>query len=195
VQSVLRYSERCKVCCSRFRGEIDNAIMMHHSPQMIIDSLPDLVGENALTAAMIRGHVAWNHSSAHVSLAFTAAQQMAERNNVVADTVVARLVDSLSLTEQIVAQTFEGIVAGRLEPSISNGLAAARLQHEMMTARESAVDASVYLGAFARMIELAQQEMTANQFSDFMSALRADPMIKQLTQASIEASSREAISR
>jgi hypothetical protein len=52
--------------------------MMHHSPQMIIDSLPELVGENALTAAMIRGHVAWNHSSAHVSLAFTAAQQMAD---------------------------------------------------------------------------------------------------------------------
>lgn len=92
-----------------------------------------------------------------------------------------RIVDGITLAEQVVAMTQLGIADGSLKPTINDGLTAAKLL-QSVKADDNPVDAEVWDQAITEFFERAREIMTDEQWRAFGTALNTSPVLNAIRQ-------------
>ncbi len=105
------------------------------------------------------------------------AQQLSEHY----EAETERIVDGLTLAEQVVALTQIGLADGSLKPTVGDGLTAAKLLQAVQGDGEG-VDAGVWDEAITEFFERAREIMTDDQWAAFGNALNTSPVLKAIRQ-------------
>jgi hypothetical protein len=121
---------QCRVCRSPFRVQVDQGLASGLSPVMVVDRLPS---QACLRPRNVREHRRRGHLPADPAtvqtLAATATDMMTATGNV--ESIVVSAAAEMVLAQRVLQVVFERLVSGEIEPSIRDGLRAARLVHEI----------------------------------------------------------------
>jgi hypothetical protein len=91
-----------------------------------------------------------------------------------------RIVDGLGFAQQVLRQAQQDLATGGLRPSISDGLAAAKLIREMESAAGGNVDAEVWVQAMTRYFEVLREIAPQELWDLFAARLEVDPVLTAL---------------
>lgn len=170
----------CLVCRSRYRFEVEASIAEGLHFTSISRQLPD---EAELSAASIRTH----YLSNHMPMRQAALRRIVEDRQVelgrVIEEGVEPIADQVSFARSVVDRTFSRIASGEVEPTVAEGIAAARLLQQFGV-DDNGIDKSAYTEAFIIYMQTAQQVMSDDQFTQFSSALSGNPVLKALVNRS-----------
>lgn len=172
----LRSAQGCKTCDSPHRLDVERQIAAGHSYASIARGLPDDAG---LTPANVRAHFAAGHLPLQVEALRRIAEERAESIGRDIEGGVAGLVDQVVLARTVVQRAFERIAAGGVEPEVSDGIAAARLLHQMGVDDQQG-DRDLWTEAFMVYHDVARRLMPPEMFARFGEELRVNPILLSL---------------
>lgn len=89
----------------------------------------------------------------------------------------AQLVDGYTFSKQVLQKTQESLLSGDIKPSVSDGIAAARLLRELEADAGGNIDTEVWSQAMTRYFEVAQKIMPTEMWERFAQALAVDPIL------------------
>ena len=115
---------RCKTCCHPLRLEIEKALA-EGKPYSAV--LQHLVPDGALSERNLRDHLVNQHMPAAAPAVRQIASEQAEQALTSLAPMVDNLVGHLAFAQRVVDRVQQRLAAGDIEPSISDGLAAAKL--------------------------------------------------------------------
>lgn len=172
----LRAAATCHVCQSIYRFEIETQIASGRTFANIIRHLPE---DHDLEPGALKRH----YDAGHMPMEIEAARRIVEERAIELGRHIEDgandLVDQTILARTVMQRTFEGIVSGELEPTINDGIQAARLLEQMGINTEE-VDQQAWVEAFMIYHETAQQYMDNAQFAAFGESLAANPILQAL---------------
>lgn len=172
----LRSVAGCKVCESPSRFECESQVAAGRTYASVSRSLGREAG---LSAANIRAHWANGHMPFQAEAVRRILEERAAERSQDIEAGVDAVVDEVALARTVVHRTFEEIAAGMLRPTVADGVAAARLLHQMGV-DDAGLDRDLWVEAFMAYHDTARQVMTADQFARFGQALAANPLLRSL---------------
>lgn len=172
----LRSAQGCKTCDSPYRLDVEQQIAAGHSYASIVRGLPDDAG---LTPANVRAHLVAGHLPLQVEALRRIAEDRADAIGRDVEAGVASLVDQVVLARTVVQRSFERIAAGAVEPEVADGIAAARLLHQMGVDDQQG-DRDLWTEAFMVYHDVARRLMPPEMFERFGDELRASPILRGL---------------
>jgi hypothetical protein len=172
----LRAVAGCKVCESPERFQVEREIAVGRTYASIARGLdPEL----DLSAANIRSHWEGGHMPFQAEAVRRILEQRAVERSQDIDAGVNAVVDQVALARTVVHRTFERIALGVIEPTVSDGVAAAGLLHRMGV-DDPEIDQDLWVEAFMVYHDVARRVMDADQFARFGRELSAHPVLRSL---------------
>lgn len=172
----MRSAQGCKTCDSPHRLDVERQIAAGHSYASVVRSLPEEAG---LTPANVRAHLVAGHLPLQVEALRRIAEERAESIGRDVESGVASLVDQVVLARTVVQRSFERIAAGDAEPEVADGIAAARLLHQMGVDDQQG-DKDLWTEAFMAYHDVARRLMPPEMFARFGDELRVNPILRSL---------------
>lgn len=183
-----RYDARrvpnCKVCNHPARIGIEEKILSNVPYRTIAEQYSGAEyverGETKTYPTMDYTAVWRHHTQRHLPVEAAVLREITDRRarqlseHYEAET--ERIVDGLTLAEQVVAMTQLGIADGSLRPTINDGLAAAKLLQSVKDG-ENPVDGEVWEEAITEFFARAREIMTDDQWRAFGAALNSSPVL------------------
>jgi hypothetical protein len=169
----LRSATGCKVCSSPARFTVESEIVRGATYTSIARSVGNLTNQN------VRNHFLAGHMPLEVEALRRLLERRAEEIGRDIDAGVDSLVDHVTLARTVVQRTYEGIASGDLNPSVAEGVAAARLLQQAGDGVEES-DRATWVEAFMAYQDTARQVMGPEQFERFGAALGANPLLRAL---------------
>jgi hypothetical protein len=167
----------CKVCHSPWRVQIESQIASGRTVGQVARDLPE---QAQLGYANI-----YNHKQRHLppGLATTVAliEQRAEEKGLSIQNGTDLLTDEVTLARLTVQRTTERLVAGEIEPSLAEGLTAGRWLNTLGEEGNAAMDDAAYAQSVVRYFQIAREEMSLEQWSNFLVRIREDPILAALS--------------
>lgn len=172
----LRHVNGCKTCASPYRAEIEKLLAYGHTAGWISKQLPE--------EADLSLHNIYNHSIKHlpieISRRIAIRELRAEEVGKSLTEGTELLIDEVTLMREVMQETVKGMVEGKLQPTISEGLRAAQLLNAMTSDDGGSIDQQAYTASMMRYFQIAQQTMPDDVFMSFIEGVRRDPILKAL---------------
>lgn len=166
----------CRVCSSELRDDIEIKIASGVHYTTIAQGLPEDCG---LEAKHLSAHFRGNHMPLRqAAVRRIMDDRQAELGKALEDGV-DQIADHVSLARVVVNRSFQAIAEGRLEPTVADGIAAARILQQTGVNDEE-TDKASYVQAFVIYMQNAQRIMSPEQFVAFGQSLSVDPVLKGL---------------
>jgi hypothetical protein len=166
----------CAVCASPYRSDIEVAISSGQNYTGIIGGLPE-------GSQLEVRHLSTHFRAGHMPLRQSAMRKIIEDREVELGKAIEDGADSLAdhvmLARVVVQRSFERIAKGELEPTVADGIAAAKIL-QTVGVDDSDTDKAAYAEAFMIWMETAQQVMTEDQFLAFGASLNGNPVLQGL---------------
>ncbi len=172
----LRSVAGCKVCESPFRTQAEQQIATGRTYAAIARSLPP---EADLSAANVRAHWTAGHMPFQVEAVRRIFEQRAIETGRDIEAGVEEAVDQVTLARTVVHRAFERIASGEIQPTVSDGVAAAKLLHQMGVDDET-LDRDLWVEAFMVYHDVARKVMSTEMFARFGRELAAHPVLRSL---------------
>lgn len=169
----------CKTCGSKYRREIEAALVRGFSLAQILRHLP---GDHGLVERNLRDHL----RSAHLPLTSVAVQKLAEEEAEERGRVVEAGADVLAshaaFARAVIGRVRERVAKGEIEPDIRDALVATKLLFEF-EGDPSAVDHEGLVQAMARLMEVIRATLTPDQFTELGRQVSRDPLLSAFRKA------------
>lgn len=172
----LRSVAGCKVCEHPQRFAVEQQVASGRTYAAIARQLDP---EADLSAANIRAHWTNGHMPFQVESLRRIVETRAAEIGRDIEAGVEDTVDQVALARTVVHRTFERIAAGLVEPTVADGVAAARLLH-LMGVDDEHLDRDLWVEAFMVYHEIARRIMGDDQFTRFGRELAAHPVLRSL---------------
>jgi hypothetical protein len=172
----LRSVAGCKVCESPSRFAVESQVAAGRTYASVARNLGREVG---LSAANIRAHWTNGHMPFQVEAMRRILEQRAAERSQDIEAGVDAVVDEVALARTVVHRTFEEIADGSLRPTVADGVAAARLLHQMGV-DDAGMDRDLWVEAFMAYHDTARRVMSSDQFRQFGQDLAANPLLRSL---------------
>jgi hypothetical protein len=177
--------KQCHTCMHPARKEIEQRVLSGHSYRDIAQHYSGTeysVGGEPRAFPELEWMSIYTHfKRGHMPVEAAALRQImdnrAEELGEHYEAETALLVDGYSFSRQVLQKTQEGLLAGDIKPSVSDGINAARLLREMDTDAGGNVDTEVWSQAMTRYFEVAQKIMPQDMWDRFAQALAVDPIL------------------
>lgn len=179
----LHTAPQCQVCNSPYRFEIEQQLISGRTYRRIHESISvhyEDSEDSAPSWRSIQEHYRREHMPVNHSTTRQIIEDRAQAVGKAVDSGVEELVDGITLMETVVFKAFNLIANGEAEPTVRDGLAAAKLLAELGAYDGSSVDQQAYVDAFVAYHETAEQVMGKEEFARFGAALAQNPVLKQL---------------
>jgi hypothetical protein len=173
------------------RIEIETLVMQGHSYRSVAVQYSEVEWTDAhgetVTLPKVPVHSVVNHfRNGHMPVPSAAQRMIIERR---AEQIGAaqyeqqidQIIDQYTFAKQVLSKTQERLLAGEIQPEVRDGLAAAKLIHDMESGNEESLDAEAWGEAVQRYFELAQKFMPPDMWEHFTQALRTDPILKAIS--------------
>jgi hypothetical protein len=166
----------CPVCVSDYRAEVEQKIASGQHYASIAGDLPEDAG---LAAKHLSSHFRNNHMPMRqAAVRRIIEERQAELGKAIEDGV-DQIADHVALARVVVQRSFQAIADGTLEPTVSDGIAAAKLLQATGVDDEQ-TDKAAYVEAFIIYMETASKFMGQDEFAAFAMSLSANPVLKAL---------------
>jgi hypothetical protein len=182
------------------RMEIESLVLQGHSYRSVAAQYSEVEwtdgnGETVMLPKVTGNSVIAHFRNGHMPVPSAAQRMIIERR---AEQIgaaqyehqVEQIVDQYTFARQVLSKTQERLLAGEIQPEVRDGIAAAKLIHDMESGNEESLDAEAWGEAVQRYFELAQKFMPPDMWEHFTQALRTDPILKAISN---RASNRDAI--
>ncbi len=178
----MKRAPQCRTCMSPYRMEIEQAILEQHSYRKIAAAVEGRE-EGRLphpSYQSIREHV----NNGHMPIGPTAERALVEsRAKQIGRDIeehVSSLADYATVNEIIIQRGMERLARGELRPSMSELLAAIRMQHSIESTSEDGLDSAAWQQALVAYMEVAQQFIPQDLLQSYGAALAQHPVLRAL---------------
>jgi hypothetical protein len=168
------------VCSSPHRLQIEKLVVASYGYSAVLHQLPE---DHGLTARNIGDHVHNGHlPMAAPSVTAFIEEPTRERDNV-ADAATDVVEQAFGLVQTVLGRTFEKLKNGSIDPTLKEGLAAAKLVFEFEALAQQRVDQEAVFKAFVVYCQQAREVMTKDQLLEFGRRLQSNPTLRNLQEA------------
>ena len=171
-----QYKAGCKVCASPYRADVEIAIASGEHYTRIADRLPE---DAELEAKHLSAHFRSNHMPLRQAAVRQIIDDRATELGKAIEEGANQIADHVALARVVVQRSFERIANGSLEPTVADGIAAAKILQQTGVNDEQ-VDKAVYVEAFIQYMQTAQQVMSKEQFTAFGQSLAKNQTLRAL---------------
>jgi hypothetical protein len=171
-----QFKAGCRVCASPYRAEAEIAIAAGQHYTNIVENLPE---DANLKATHLSAHFRSNHMPLRQAAVRRIIDDRASELGHAIEEGVDQIADHVALARVVVQRSFQGIADGTLEPTVADGIAAAKILQQSGVNDEE-VDKAVYVEAFIQYMQTAQQIMNPEQFVAFGQSLSKNQTLRAL---------------
>lgn len=173
---------QCRTCMSPYRMEIEQAVLEQRSYQKIADAVADREPGTLPNPGYqsIREHVIRNHMPIGPTAERALVEARAKSIGRDIETYASGLADYVSVNQIIIQRGMDRLARGELKPSMSELMAAIRMQHSIETVSEDGVDAQAWQEALMAYMEVAQQFIPPEHFQSYGAALAQHPVLRAM---------------
>lgn len=173
---------QCNTCSSPHRMEIEKRILAGTPYRRISEWTEETFGEGRrVSAQSIRGHFDRGHIPVEAEVVRRVLDRQAADRGEDLETMVTPIVSGVEFAEVVLQKTVQRISSGEIQPSVVDGLNAARIM-EQFREFEAANSEEVWVQAFIRYHEAAKRIMTPAQFERFGHELSSDEVLHALAE-------------
>lgn len=169
----------CLTCNSPERLTIEQRIARGVPYRRIVEDLDLSDPRNRVTTRSLRSHFERGHMPVEAEAVRRIIDRRAIERGLDIEDSVQGLADGAVFAEAVLHKATEAISTGDLQPSIMDGLQAAKFLEDIRPAIEGGSE-SDYLLAFLTYHTIAQQIMTDSQFEEFGRRLSDNPVLRAL---------------
>lgn len=123
----------CHTCTSEYRFEIEDNLLRSYGYKRILDSLPEGHG---LSVGSLTNHFQ-KHMPVQQSVRRAAMEAHARDRGLDVDSFEGALANHITLSKLVVQEVVEGLMEGRLNPDLKDGVAFARLLAQVQKSEET----------------------------------------------------------
>jgi hypothetical protein len=179
---------QCDTCTHPARIEIEKRLLSGHSYREIARHYSETeyaVGSDTRVFPKVGFMSIRNHfQQGHMPVEAAALRQILDERSAALsehyDEETARIVDGHGFAQQVLRRAQEELVTGNLQPSVQDGLAAAKLIAEMEAASGGQVDGEIWAEAMTRYFEVVRSVVPDDLWEVIGSALMTDPVLKSI---------------
>lgn len=172
----MKVSNKCKVCNSPYRMQVEEEMVAGRGPSFILRGLPS---DHNLTIHNIRRHFDGGHLPSDVAVVRELIEARAKERGDAIESGQATLVDGVSFMRTVMTRAFERIAKGELKIGVEHGLAAAQAL-EALGYSDGDFDQQNYTEAVIRYFDIAQRRTSPEVFAAIMDDIKHDPVLKAL---------------
>ena len=169
-------SQRCGCCVHPLRESIERQLVQGRSPGSVVASLPEA---QPLTARQVGDHYRNHLPIQDAGVAMYREQQAEARGDLVAEGA-SHVVTALSFASRVVSTVDARLVAGEIEPSLTDGLKAAALLAPVEQDVDSDVDMDAINQGFMEYLRAITTVCSREQVQAIGAHLAANPVMKAL---------------
>ena len=182
-QFPVKFEPRCRTCRSEYREWIEKQLLLGRSYASIARELEGLPSEEDTP------HPSWQNISSHVQndhlpLPIATQRKIVERRaqeiGRSIETYSESLADYVTAARTVVNKGYEAIVEGRLEPDISDVMAASRFLHTVDQTAQEQVDESAWLDSTMVFFEAAQNYVPQEMWESFRREIAENPILRAI---------------
>lgn len=177
----MRSSATCHTCQSPHRMFIENQLVRGRGYAAIAREIAEMTPGPLPhpTARTLADHVKNGHLP---SPALTRRRIIENRAQEIGVNILGEddLIDHVSFARLTLQRTQERILKGEIDPSVADGLNAAKFLHQVEATSPEGYDHESYEVAFRIFFETAQNYMSGADFQAFTGALSRDPILQAL---------------
>ena len=176
--------QRCRVCKSPNRLEIERLIVESVPPASIVHRLPT---EANVSARNIADHFRNGHLPLLDAAVDLLRDGIADRDGAALTAGADAIADHLKLVRAVIGKVAERLTRGDAVPSVRDGLNAVRLLEELDREPEPEFDAKALGWAFSEFLLAVKAETDYDQFQRVMRRIGESPTIRWLREAADQA--------
>jgi hypothetical protein len=176
----------CQTCQHPARMLIEEKILQNYSFRLIAQQLSDqqIPGPNGqpMTLPKVSYQSIYNHfKNGHMPLEAATLRRLAEKRAQAIgsqyEEQAEQFVDHVVLSEAIIQRTYERMVSGEIEPDVRDGLAAAKMVHDVEASTQQGLTNEAWSEAMTVYFDEARQLMDEETWGRFTAALRVNPVL------------------
>lgn len=179
----------CRTCRSVHRPEIEQAIILGMTYKRIMDELVDAYDHHSPLGRPDRmsltAHVQLRHMPTPFSVQRDVIEDQARKLGKNIEEGEALLTDSLTIFRSIVQRGYERMNKGEIEPSMSDLLKAAQLQHVVESAQVKGQDdddgVEMWREALVEYMTIVQRSVTSEQFQQIGLEMSKSPTLQAIS--------------
>ena len=177
----MKYEKSCSVCRDEYRFDAEKLIMRGRSYQSVVADLPAAeFSEDSLRRHFANGHVPIKQAARQF-----AAERKSKEITEAVEPVAHGLSRTLAFAQTVVTSVEKRVAAGDLQPTVSDGLAAARFVAEMTEDEDAHQVRNQALQVVLALTDLVQEMLSPlGLWSQFQDRVNASPAISALLAAS-----------
>lgn len=179
---------RCHTCMHPARIDIEKRILSGHSYRDIAQQYSgteyQVGGETRtfpdLSWMSIFQHVKNNHMPLEAAVARRILDDRTKALSEHYEEETERIVDGFGFAQQVLQRTQQRLATGQLQPSIQDGLAAAKLIKDFEAETGGDVDSAIWAEAFVRYFEITRELMPDDMWEALGARLTTDPVLRAI---------------
>jgi hypothetical protein len=162
----------CRTCRSRYRRRVESLLVEGKPPSAIVELLPSDCGLNRRN---VREHLKRGHLPIHQEVGRRLLGERAVTYGAEIAAQVDALISMKAIAAEVMRRSHESVLGGELEPTVTQGLRAAKLHHDLGEERRELLRwralATDNAAAAAHLVALSQQFMSPKNWSTFLKAV------------------------
>lgn len=173
---------QCRTCMSPYRLEIEQAVLEQHSYMSIAMAIADRTPGRLPNPGhqSIRDHVLKNHMPIGPTAERALVEKRAEQIGRDIENYASGLADYATVNEIVIQRGMERLARGELQPSMSELLAAIRMQHTIESTSEEGLDSAAWQEALVAYLEVAQRFIPPDSMQAYGQALANHPVLRAM---------------
>lgn len=171
----MRHDAKCRVCQSCERVQIENALLAGHGYTAIARAVP---AEEMITPALIKKHRD-RHLPLDLAVRHGLIDERAKELGLALEQAAGTVVDQVTLARAVVQRAFARLASGEVEPSLADGLAAAKLLTAMQV-DEGELDQEAMVRILSAYMEAVGGVVSGEQLARIGARMRANPALALL---------------
>lgn len=185
-QYPMRTVNQCRTCMSPYRLEIEQAILEQRSYQSIAAILTDRTPGHLPNpgSQSVRDHVRKGHMPIGPTAERALVEERAQAIGRDIETYTAGLANYATVNELVIQRGMDRLASGQLQPTMTELLAAIRMQHTIEAVSEEGLDSAAWQEAMMIYMEVAAQFIPADQHQAYGQALANHPILRAMMSGS-----------
>lgn len=183
-------SSTCRTCMHPARLEIEAKIAQGHTYRAIAEMYSETEYTHGSGETITLPPIEWNHIFAHfqhghlpveTAVLRAVVDERAKELGQAYEEQTSKLVDGYVFAKQVLTKAQEGLADGELSPTLSDGIAAAKLIQEIEKSSLGSVEVEAWSEAMMIYFETAQRFMPPEMWEHFVRSLEANPILQAIS--------------
>jgi len=185
-QYPIKYVKMCKTCRSKYRHEIEQALLNGLPYKMIIAQAVEPYDDHSPLGPPseqgIQGHVRKGHMPIPFSVQRIEIENRAKELGRHIENGEQILVDGIGMLRSITQRAFERINSGEIQPTIGDLMTALRIEASLTSGQQDPADSDAWKKAFIAYMEVVKANVPPEVFQRISEEMRTSPVMSQLAE-------------